>query len=409
MDPQKRDTLPSFTILVASFLAFYTVIEGLLFSNRNLFGVAGIGNDFVMLLISFLNIAPAGIFAFSVVSAIPERLCSNYNETNVISYAPIRSSARTALLYTTYNDFMQNCAKYNVDEASKLGLQMFILDDSTSAFKKREIDRFGADNDCMVLRRDSRKGYKAGAINNWTKLYGQHFEYIFILDSDSRAACEAIEHCIELAKRDPRLGLVQTRTLTMTSNPSRMTTASVTIQHAHMAVVQNAMKNMGTSPYYGHNALVKLAALKDVGGLIEESNEDYKTLARMHNAGYESLYAESAVTWEETPPDYFSARKRALRWARDAVGQLGLLRFNLPLAMSAYLIYGWATYMANAALLSLFLLLSIRGLSLQVSTMGMFGEVAGIITMIVIILWPLLSVRVSDPILNVRSVLLIYA
>lgn len=381
------------------------MIEELLFANRNLFGHIGIGNDVIILLISFLNIAPAGIFAFSIVSVLPERLCSSYNEKRVLRYTPLRTSTRTAILYTTYNDFMADCAKYDSEESSKIGVPFFILDDSTSRIKRTEIDKFASENDCTVLRRKTRKGYKAGAINNWVREYGSNYDYVFILDSDSRASTDAISQCMELAKRDPRLGLIQTRTLTMTSNPSKMTEAAVTIQHAHMAVVQNAMKNMGTSPYYGHNALVKIDALNQVGGLIEESNEDYKTLARLHNAGFESLYAESAVTWEETPPDYFSTRKRALRWARDAVGQLGLLRFNLPLAMIAYLVYGWAGYMANAVMIAVFFLLSFGGLSVQISSMGIFGEVAGIITISTIILWPMLSLRVKDPILNVRSVL----
>lgn len=401
----RRDSVPSFLVFTLSFAVFYIMIEELLFANRSLFGSAGMGNTLVMILISFLNIAPAGIFAFSVVSVLPNRLCSKYNERRLLTYAPLKSSPRTAVLYTTFNDFIPECAKFDYEQARRLGLPMFILDDSTSMVKKREVDRFASENDCVIVRRKSRKGYKAGAINNWIGLYGSRFDCMFILDSDSKAGSDAIAKCVELARRDPRVGLVQSRTLTMTSNPSMMTNASVTIQHAHMAVVQNAMKNMGTSPYYGHNALVKIQALRDVGGLVEESNEDYKTLARMHDVGYESLYAESAVTWEETPPDYFSSRKRALRWARDAVGQLGLLRFNLPLAMIGYLFYGWATYMANAVLVTLFFMLAMRNLSLQISSMGMFAEVAGIVTVSILILWPLLSLRVSDPVLNVRSLL----
>ena len=49
-----------------------------------------------------------------------------------------------------------------------------------------------------------------------------------------------------------------------------------------MEIVQKAMKNLGSSPYYGHNALLKVAALNSVGGFVGESNEDYKTLARLH-------------------------------------------------------------------------------------------------------------------------------
>ena len=401
----ERDNLPSFLIFVSSFAGFYFTIEAMLFANRNIFGPTGAWNDAVMFLISFLNLAPAGIFGFSIISALPRKLCSNYTEERVMEYTPLKAKTRTAILYTSYNDFLPEYAKYDNDQARELGVPFFILDDSTSRLKQGLVDRFASENGCKVVRRTIRKGFKAGAINNWIKLYGEDYDYIFILDSDSQASCSSIRCCLELARRDPRLGLIQTKTLTMTSSPSKMTVSNVTIQHAYMAIVQNAMKNMGTSPYYGHNALVKLEALKAVGGFIEESNEDYKTLARVHNAGYRSLYASSAVTWEEIPPDYFSARKRALRWSRDSVGQLGLLRFRGPFAMMIYLIYGWATYMANLAMVSLFLLLAVRTLSIQISNMGVFGEIAGLMTMIVIILWPLLSIRVKGSNLNVKSIL----
>jgi len=412
----RKDSWPSFLVLVSSFTAFYATIEVFLFANRNIFGTTGIGNDAVMLLISFLNVAPAGLFAFSVVSALPPRVCSQYNEESVMRFAPLRLKARVALLYTTFNDFLPEYASYNFEQSELIAREgsenaascrcsFFILDDSTLSSKRKEVDRFAAEHDrCKVLRRASRKGYKAGAINNWVRAYGQNFDYIFILDTDSQASASAIKKCLDLARRDPRLALIQTKTLTMTSNPSKMTKSSVTIQHAYMAVVQNAMRNMGSSPYYGHNALARIDALRKIGGFIEESNEDYKTLARLHNAGYESLYAQSAVTWEEIPPDYFGARKRALRWARDAVGQLGLLRFRVPLCMIIYLIYGWVTYMANIVMLGLFFLLSVRSFSLQISNMGLLGDLAGILTMSVIVLWPMLSLRVSDPELNVKSI-----
>ena len=391
---------------MASFALFYLTIELLLFANREVFGPNVIGNDIIFALISFLNIVPSGIFAFAVVSALHEDETSELSETRLLAKRPVFKSPRVAVLYTTYNDFILDDADYDCAEARERGYPFFILDDSNRAKKKEEIDSFAAERDgCYVVRRDSRKGFKAGAMNNWAKIFGKNYDYAFILDSDSRASADAIEYCVDLARRDARIALVQTRTMTTSPNPTAFTMSGVTIQHAYMAVVQNSMKNLGSSPYYGHNALLKIEALNSVGGLVEESNEDYKTLARLHHKGYKSVYASRATTWEEIPPDYYSARKRSLRWARDAVGQLGLLKFRVPLPMAIYLFYGWVTYMTNIALLSLFLMLSFGSLSLQVSSMGLFGTIAGVMTMSVIILWPLLALRVKDPELTPKSLL----
>jgi cellulose synthase/poly-beta-1,6-N-acetylglucosamine synthase-like glycosyltransferase len=392
--------------LVAAFFSFYVTVELLLFANRRIFGPNVFGNDLVFILISFLNIVPAGMFAFAVVSALPLVNDPEHSEASILLKPAALKKPRVAVLYATYNDFLYDYASYDYEQAAHLGVPFFILDDSNKERKKLEVDGFASGlRDCVVIRRSSRKGFKAGAVNNWMKIYGDRFDYFFLLDSDSRASANAIGYSINLARRDLNVALVQTKTLTMTSNPTSFTQSSVTVQHAYMSVVQNSMRNLGSSPYYGHNALIGVEALRSIGGFIEESNEDYKTLARLHNAGFKSVYASDAVTWEETPPDYYSARKRSLRWSRDAVGQLGLLRFKVPFPMVFYLFYGWATYMANLALICLFILLALGSLSLQVSTMGMFSVIAGLMTMSVVVLWPLLSLRVKDPELNVKSLL----
>ncbi|MDH2901334.1 MAG: glycosyltransferase family 2 protein [archaeon] len=400
-----RPSRLSLLILIISFSAFYLSVELLLIANRGIFGPQGLTNTFEIILISFLNFTPAGIFAFAIVSVLPKSFASKLSDETIMSDCfPTKGEPRVAALYVTFNDFIHDYAVYNLGEARRSSRVFFILDDSTDERKRAEIDSFARDNECKVLRRNTRDGYKAGAINSWLRRYSFDYDYIFVLDSDSQASHSAIDYCVGLARRDPKLAVIQTKTMTMTSTPNRLTKSGVTIQHAYMAVVQAAMKNLGTSPFYGHNALLKIEALESVGGLIEESNEDYKTLARLHNKGYESIYASNAVTYEEIPPDYFSSRKRALRWARDAVGQLGLLRYKLPGAMRFYLIYGWITYMANIALLAFFLLLAYNGFLPMSGGTAYFTEIAGIITMSVVILWPLLSLRTKDPELTPRKI-----
>ena len=349
-----RDNLASKSTLVTSFAVFYAAVEFLFWRDFSLSN-SGILGLFVLVLISFLNLVPAGVFAFGVVSLLPEKYSSKYNEKGLLESSPSHSNARLALLLTTYNDFVFEPAEYGLNEARRGGIAFFVLDDSNDASKRNEVDAFCEQFHCQLVRRNNRKGYKAGAVNEWANRYGEEFDYIFILDSDSRASKESIFHCLELAKRDPTLAVVQSKTLTMTSYPTRFTQSTVTIQHAYMEIVQKAMQKLGTSPYYGHNALIKLEALKAVGGFVEESNEDYKTLALMHKQGFRSIYAENAVTWEEVPPDYFGARKRALRWSRDAVTQPRLMKHDSPLAIRFYLLYGWVTHMSNVFLLAMIL------------------------------------------------------
>ncbi|MDG6922484.1 MAG: glycosyltransferase, partial [Nitrososphaerota archaeon] len=390
---RKQQRTPQF-LLIAFFAIYYCIVEYLLVSNISLTSLSEL--DFIVIaIISFLNLIPAGIFALAMVSILPREFSSSINEENLLAHSPPIFRPRVAVLYATYNDFMEPHAEYDLLEAQAGRLEFFLLDDSTDPCKKGEVKEFATRFGCSVLRRDTRKGYKAGAINAWIKQFGNSYDYFFILDSDSRAGLEGIKRCVELARRNPRIAVVQTKTLTMTSNPSRLTKSSVCVQHAYMEIVQKAMRNLGTSPYYGHNALISIAAIRDVGGFVEESNEDYKTLARLHDRGYESIYAEGAVTWEEVPPDYLSSRKRSLRWSRDAVSQLGLLRFGSPLAITFFLFYGWVTHISNLALM--ILLFTATSIALPHLFSNTSTEVAGFIALSAIVLWPLLALGTKDP------------
>jgi hypothetical protein len=312
MTLDNRPSRLSLAILIVSFLAFYGTVEILLIANRGIFGPEGLTNTFELILISFLNLTPAGIFAFAVVSILPKRFVSKFTDEALMQEASITTrEPRIAALYTTFNDFMIDYALYNLGEARRRGRGFFILDDSTDERVRQEIDSFARDYNCPVIRRSSRQGYKAGAINSWLKKYSPAFDYIFVLDSDSQAGHSAVDYCVNLARRDPRLAVIQTKTMTMTSTPNRFTKSGVTIQHAYMAVVQAAIKNLGTTPFYGHNALIRVEALNSIGGLVEESNEDYKTLARLHDRGYLSIYASNAVTYEEIPGLFQLQKKSA--------------------------------------------------------------------------------------------------
>jgi cellulose synthase/poly-beta-1,6-N-acetylglucosamine synthase-like glycosyltransferase len=386
-------------LLLGFFATFYLIIEMILWSRFPLSDSIGTA---VLLLISFLNIIPAGIFAFTVSSLLSYRWWSDLDEKNLLRKPPAMGEQRTAVLYTTYNDFMPDKADYDEREAREGGFKFFILDDSSDVATRRQVDEFTRSRECQVIRRANRSGYKAGAINNWTSRYGSGFDYIFILDSDSRAENRAISRCLDLARRDPKIAVVQSKTLSTTSYPSRYTLSSEAMQHAYMETVQRCMGKVGSSPFYGHNALLRIEALEGVGGLVEETNEDYKTLSLLSTRGYRSVYAESAVTWEDVPPDYLSSRKRSLRWARDAVSQLGLIKPATPPALAFFMFYGWVTYMSNLALLGLVSTLMFMSVSHVFSSAS--TELSGVLALGIIIFWPLAAMGVGRAALSKSKV-----
>src|ERR1700730_293938 len=124
-------------VQLGSFLGFYGVIEFLFWRSAFMNNLTPL-ELFVLLLISFLNLIPAGIFSFLVSSLLPSKLCSSYNEQQLFSVPHRHTDQRVAVLYTTFNDFMADHAEYDLAEARKRDLTFFILDDSTDLVKRIE-------------------------------------------------------------------------------------------------------------------------------------------------------------------------------------------------------------------------------------------------------------------------------
>src|SRR5579872_6173314 len=99
----RSETLLPQLVQLSSFLGFYTVIE-YLFCRPAFISTLTPLEILVLLLISFLNLIPAGIFSFLVSSLLPQRLVSGYNEKKLLALPLRKIKQKVAVLYTTYND-----------------------------------------------------------------------------------------------------------------------------------------------------------------------------------------------------------------------------------------------------------------------------------------------------------------
>lgn len=79
---------------------------------------------------------------------------------------------KVALLYATYNDVMLEILDA-LHNQSYSNCDIFVLDDSTDKRCRLIVDACGF----LVIRRSSRSGFKAGALNNWLSLYGRVYDY----------------------------------------------------------------------------------------------------------------------------------------------------------------------------------------------------------------------------------------
>jgi len=53
---------------------------------------------------------------------------------------------------------------------------VYVLDDSTSQEKREVVDRIAEGRGFRILRREHRRGFKVGAINNWIKKHDRDYD-----------------------------------------------------------------------------------------------------------------------------------------------------------------------------------------------------------------------------------------
>ncbi|WP_054842113.1 glycosyltransferase [Vulcanisaeta distributa] len=92
----------------------------------------------------------------------------------------------------------------------ELGGDVYVLDDSTREDVRRELDYYAEELGFKVFRRGGsrRGGFKAGAVNDWLRAFGENYDYVVIMDSDQRLLLGVFEHVMQFFD-DPRVAFVQ--------------------------------------------------------------------------------------------------------------------------------------------------------------------------------------------------------
>ncbi|MGO4404277.1 glucans biosynthesis glucosyltransferase MdoH [Bosea sp. RAF48] len=189
-------------------------------------------------------------------------------------------------------------------------------------------------------RRTDNAGFKAGNLRDFCERWGERYELMLPLDADSVMAAETILGMARMMQAHPNLGILQSLVVGM---PSRSAFARI-----FQFGMRNGMRpyTMGSAwwggdcgPFWGHNALVRIAPFRDhchlpvlpggppLGGAVMSHDQVEATL--MRRAGYEvRVLPVEGGSWEENPPTMLEFAKRDLRWCLGNLQYLKLL--DLP-------------------------------------------------------------------------------
>ena len=215
-------------------------------------------------------------------------------------------------------------------------------------------------------RREHNTAFKAGNIADFCRQWGADHDFALTLDADSFMTADAVLRLVRIMQSDPKLGIVQSLVvgLPSTSAFARLFQFGMRLG-MRSYTIGSAWWQADCGPYWGHNALLRLApfmahcdlqAVADGGQQILSHDQIEAVL--MRRAGYEvRVLPFEDQSFEENPATLLEFIRRDLRWCQGNMQYWRLLflpgirpvsRYQLAFAILMFL--GSPAWMALLAI-----------------------------------------------------------
>lgn len=239
----------------------------------------------------------------------------------------------------------------------------------------RDLIRSGA----VTYRRRARNdGLKPGNIADWLDRWGDAFDFMLVLDADSRMSADRIGRMVrEMASR-PRLGLLQAG-IALTPGRTRFGRHQRTAARlmGPTFVRGFAAWSGQTANYWGHNALIRVEAFRaaarlptlpgraPLGGPI--LSHDFVEAAWIRRAGWHvELDTAQGGSAEDAPQTLEDFHRRDRRWCQGNIQHLRLLAEpGLDPLSRIHMASGVFSYLAAPVWLALLVTMSSGAVSIQ--------------------------------------------
>ena len=168
------------------------------------------------------------------------------------------------------------------------------------------------------VRRGTRKGYKAGALNHAMKTTDTEFVAIFDADfiPPKWFLKRAISHFVK-----PNIGLIQCRWGHINENYSSITQVQALSLDFHFLIEQKAKSNSRLfMNFNGTAGIWRRECIEDAGGwhtatLVEDLDLSYRAQMK----GWKCLFLSDIVVDAELPVEMNAAKRQQFRWAKGSI------------------------------------------------------------------------------------------
>jgi cellulose synthase (UDP-forming) len=243
-----------------------------------------------------------------------------YDEVKKRVFSPQREP-RVACLVACFNEPLNVleetiAAMMSMDYGNK---EVIILDDSTKEEIRQGVRDIGVKYGARVVQRTNRRGYKAGAINDFLRTTDA--PYIAVFDADGLPAHNLLRDLVPIIEENPRLGFVQTPQYYSNTDTSNVALAAARQQAVFYEYICEGKSYSRSAFCCGTNVIFRRDALMAVGGFDETSvTEDFMTSLNMHVKGYDSTYYNQVYAYSMAPETLGAYFTQQSRWAFGSVG-----------------------------------------------------------------------------------------
>jgi membrane glycosyltransferase len=198
--------------------------------------------------------------------------------------------------------------------------------------------------DTCYRRRAANDGFKAGNVMDFLDHHAEGLDHFLCLDADSEMTPAAVLRLVAILEADPKLAIVQQliHGRPATAAFPRLFQFGMR-QGMRTWAVGQAWWQGDEGPYWGHNAIIRIAPFREHGRLAPLPDgsrilsHDQVEATRLTAAGWKvRVLPDDTGSSEGNPPTFGDFVTRDLRWAGGNMQYLALLRLPGQTAMARW-------------------------------------------------------------------------
>ncbi len=230
--------------------------------------------------------------------------------------------------------------------------RVIVADDSPVPIP--ELGKYVEEKGGVYVRRESRRGFKGGAINYVLARYPA--DYFAIFDSDHVSEPDFLRNTVSIASADPNIFLVQQRA-NFVNIGSWMRKASAFIHSQFFGIFQRSRHLSGNVIFAGTTALLNQEIVFKEGGILEDTiAEDTDTSIVLASKGYRGVFYDKIGTHGLVPWDPISGVRQIWRW-NNGLSKAFRLRIKNVLGSKKLSLFGKTDFLISLFLPTLGVLL----------------------------------------------------